>query len=66
MAVLIYSQKEKTNRIQTVFRGGINVDTENPRESTMTTVEVLRDAVRSNLPCQFTKISLVVFLQSSH
>lgn len=40
MAVLIYSQK-KNKRIQTVFRGGIIVDTENPRESTMTTVEVL-------------------------
>lgn len=41
MAVLIYSEKKNNLRIQTVFRDGIIVDTENPRASTTTTVEVL-------------------------
>lgn len=55
MAVLIYSKKKNTSRIRTVFRDGIVVDAENPRVSTMTTVEVLSECSKGaiyhvNLP----------------
>ena len=55
MAVLIYSDKKNNLRIQTVFRGGIIVDTESPRASITTTVEVLSECSKGaiyhvNLP----------------
>ena len=52
---MIYPKKKNTSRIQTVFRDGIVVDTENPGVSTMTTVEVLSECSKGaiyhvNLP----------------